>query len=344
MIRQTRILIGYLHLRTFTEVRDLVLNHTSLTPPDTRSAIEWISDLIEGVSGLIKSQIVSGKLIRTSLDSPVNLMHFQCADGSRVDNVFKLLRSNGMKEVSRRLQLLVNKSLIEDLDPDIVEKFESCDAEGCGSISLTPEEGAPLLLCALSNGIAVSFPSQELWKRDVVNVRYIEDVLLEDGNFAEYSEVVDNLSQSVHAHAILDRHRESTLDCSGPRDLWLRRRELFPHLTFGPDVEQQLNSIDNRVLSTVINQLTKLNDAVAEWRDTDSSSPKWRSKVSWESDSVMNESRWVHARTFRTNAGGTAVFEQHARYGSGRIHFIFDQSTGSLEIGYIGPKLPPHRR
>ena len=119
---------------------------------------------------------------------------------------------------------------------------------------------------------------------------------------------------------------------------------MFPHLTFGPDVEQQLNSIDNRVLGKVINRLTSLDEAIAEWRESGASSPKWRSKVSWESDSVMNESRWVNARTFRTNAGGTAVFEQHARYGSGRIHFIFDQSTRSLEIGYIGPKLPPHRR
>ena len=339
-----RILIGYLHLRTYTEVRDLVLNHTSLTPPDTRSAIEWISDLIEGISGLREFDVVSGKLIRTSPDSPVNLWYFQCADGSRVDNVFKLLRSNRRREVSRRLQLLVNKSLIEDLDPDIVEKFESCDAEGCGSISLTPEEGAPLLLCALSNGIAVSFPSQELWKRDVLNVRYIEDVLLEDGNFAEYSELVDNLSQSANTRAILDRHRESILDCSGPRDLWLRRRELFPHLTFGPDVEQQLNSIDNKALGTVINRLISLDKTVAEWHESGAASPKWRSLVTRESDSVMNESRWVHARTFRTNAGGTAVFEQHARYGSGRIHLRLSQSTRSLEIGYIGPKLPPHRR
>ena len=344
MIRQTRILIVYLHLRTYTEVRDLVLNHTSLTPPDTRSAIEWISDLIEGVSGLIRSHVVSGKLIRTSPDSPVNLLYFQCVDGSRVDNVFRLLRSNSRREVSRRLQLLVNKSLIEDLDLAIVEKFESCDAEGCGSISLTPEDGAPLLLCALSNGIAVSFPSQELWRRDVLNVRYIEDVLLEDGNFAGHSESVDNLSQSTNAQAILDRHRASIRECSGPRDLWSRRSELFPHITLGPDVETQLRSIDNKVLGTVIKRLTALDQAIGIWRESGTSAPKWGSLVTRESDSVMNESKWRYARTFRTSEGGTAVFELHARYGSGRIHLRLNQSTRALEIGYIGPKLPPHRR
>ena len=337
-------MIVYLHQRTYIEVRDLVLNHMSLTAPDRRSAIEWICDLIEGISGLGKFQVVSGRLIRYSTDAPVNLWYFQCDDGSRVDNVIHVLRSTGRMEVARRLQQLDNKSLIEEQDPDIVEKFEACDADGCESVLLTPDEGAPLLLCALTNGIAVSFPSQEHWKRDVLSVRYIEDVLLEDGNFTEYSESVDNLSQSANAQAILDRHRESVRDCSGPRDLWLRRGEMFPHLTFGPDVEQQLRSIDNRTLGTVINRVTALDKTVAEWRDRGSSAPKWGSLVTRESDSVMNESKWRNARTFRTSKGGTAVFEWHARYGSGRIHLIFNQPTRSLEIGYIGTKLPPHRR
>lgn len=325
-------------------MRDLVLNHTSITPPDRWSAVEWICSIVEGITGLRKYQVVSGTLIRTSPSALASLQRFRCDDGFLVENVFQLLRSDCKRDVSLRLQRLVSKSLIEDLEPEIVEKFEACDADGCESVLLTPDEGAPLLLCALTNGIAVSFPSQEHWKRDVLSVRYIEDVLLEDGNFAEYSESVDNLSQSANAQAILDRHRASTHDCSGPRDLWLRRGEMFPHITFGPDVEQQLNSIDNRVLGTVINQLTKLDETVAEWRDGGSSSPKWRSLVTPESDSVMNESKWGYARTFRTNEGGTAVFELHARYGSGRIHLRLNRSTRSLEIGYIGPKLPPHRR
>ena len=337
-------MIVYLHQRTYIEVRDLVLNHMSLTAPDRRSAIEWICDLIEGISGLGKFQVVSGRLIRYSTDAPVNLWYFQCDDGSRVDNVIHVLRSTGRMEVARRLQQLDNKSLIEEQDPDIVEKFEACDADGCESVLLTPDEGAPLLLCALTNGIAVSFPSQEHWKRDVLNVRYIEDVLLEDGNFAEYSESVDNLSQSANAQAILDRHRESVRNCSGPRDLWLRRGEMFPHLTFGPDVEQQLNRVDNSLLGNVIKRLTQLDETVAEWRDGRDPSPNWRSKVTPERAEVMNQSKWRDARTFRTVAGGTEVFEWHARYGKRRIHFVLDRSTRSMEIGYIGPKLPPHRR
>ena len=338
-----RISIVYLLRRVYVEVRDLVLNHASITPPDPRSAIEWISDLIEGISGLRAFQVVSGRLIRYSTDASTNLWFFQCEDGTRVENVFQLLRSNSRREVSRRLQLLATKSLIEGQDSDVVEKFESFEADGCDSVALTPDEGAPLLLCALTNAVAVSFPSREHWRRDVLKVRYIEDVLLPSGNFQEYSEVVDNLSQAIQAQAILDRHRESIRHCTGPRDLWSRRSELFPHLTLGPDVQQQLNSIDNSLLGTVANRLTELDETVSEWRAGAARLPQWRSKVSPESTSVMNQTRWINARTFRTSRGGTAVFEWHARFGSGRIHLIVDQSSRSVEIGYIGPKLPPHR-
>lgn len=338
-----RISIVCLLRRVCVEVRDLVLNHASITPPDPRSAIEWICDLVEGISGLRKFDVVGGPLIRCSTDAPMNLWYFQCEDGYLVRDVFDLLRSEGKRDVSLRLQRLVNESLLAGQVPDIVEKFKSCEAEGCGSVSLTPDEGAPLLLCALTNGIAVSFPSQRIWSSDVLRVRYIEEELAEDGNFHEHSETVDNLSQSVQAQLIIDRHRESIRNCTGPRDLWLRRGELFPHITFGRDVESQLNRIDNRRLGSVITRLTELDKTVAEWRDLGTPCPRWRSKVSPETKADMNQSKWRDVRTFRTSTGGTAVFEWHARFGKRRIHFTFDHTTRELEVGYIGPKLPPLR-
>ena len=188
-------------------------------------------------------------------------------------------------------------------------------------------------LCAITDGIAVGFPSNG-WDRDQLTVRFNE--LSDDDIILEASETIDNLTRIAHARSICERHRDVLRQCKNFAELWENRTIAFPHLVFGPDVE--VNAAD---LQTVINKLTSLDDTAAKWRDIGGAVPPWMSKVTPESGSVMNNEKLREARRFRSHHGTRELFEWHARFGSGgRIHLRFDPRTFEVEIGYIGKKLP----
>ena len=163
-----------------------------------------------------------------------------------------------------------------------------------------------------------------------------------DGEFADAREDIDNLTRSVHAGPIVDRHRmELQHQCSNAGDLWNRREQVFPHLTFGPDVEDHLAALNAGWLSTLVNRLADLDAAAEEWRTAGGPAPPWKSIVTPESVELMKNPTLREARRFRSVRGAMVLFEWHARFGSGaRIHLRFDARTREIEIGYIGVHLP----
>ena len=54
----------------------------------------------------------------------------------------------------------------------------------------------------------------------------------------------------------------------------------------------------------------------------------------------MSDPRLSAARMFRSHDGTRKLFEWHAKFGSLRIHLLFDAGFRTVEIGYIGPHLP----
>ncbi len=205
--------------------------------------------------------------------------------------------------------------------------------EQCNPGVEPPEDGEPLVLCAITDWIAVGFPSDPVWDSDRLAVSFSE--LLLDESIEETSETIDNLARSVHARLICERHRAAFL-LQSPSALWEQREKAFPNLVFGPDVE-----MPSEFFGPIVRRLTDLDKSAAEWRDVGGASPRWPCKVTPESERVRNNEKLLDARRFRSRRGTRELFEWHARLGSGvRIHLRFDADSREIEIGYIGPHLP----
>lgn len=124
-------------------------------------------------------------------------------------------------------------------------------------------------------------------------------------------------------------------------ELWNNRKQAFPNLLFGPDIEDHLAKLNTGDLGTIVGRLASLNAAAAEWRDVGGGAPQWKTKVTDESKPLKNHPKLLAERRFRAYDGTRQLFLWHARFGSsGRVHFRFDPSSYEIEIGYIGKHLP----
>lgn len=315
-------------------MREMVLNHASLSAPDKFTVLDWLKDLAFGMIELNQNRVAQS-VLRASRD----LYSIQCHPYESLwDAYLDLDRESRGQEYLFLMQLADKSPLLRDVDQEIKDRFRLCEAVGCDAKTLSSEDGKPLVLCAITDGIAVGFPSEPIWERDQLDVSFNE--LIGD-SIDEVVETIDNLTRSAHAKPILQRHRANLRKCSNYKELWSNRTAIFPNLLFSPGVERQLERLDHALLRTIINKLASLDEAAGEWPVKGGPSPQWRSHVTDETDSVKNNPRLREARKFRSRKGSNELFMWHARYGnSGRIHLRFDASTYEVEIGYIGPHLP----
>ena len=312
-------------------MREMILNHASLTPAAWRDALGFLSDLADGMAGLVR-----GGAARSTLRMSRSLHEIYWSDRGSLFDAFLQIGREGARDRSLFLMKLSEKApLLSDLGPHVADRFRMC-----GTRTLPTDAGAPLVLCVITDAIAVSFPSEPAWDRDRLAVDFEE--LLPNGTIEGAREGIDNLARSAHARLIVDRHvKRLRRHCSDAADLWERRRQMFPHLAFGQDVGDHLVRLNAGWLSTLVNRLGDLDDAAAAWADAGGDAPPWTCKVTPESTSVMNNERLREARRFRSVRGELLLFEWHARFGSGaRIHLRFDARTRQIEIGYIGVHLP----
>lgn len=306
-------------------MREMVLNHASLTSPDRRAALGWLKDTAVGMA-----QLVLNGVVQSSLRTSFPVYQIDCLPDYSLSQAYQDLRKDGARDEHLFLMRLSTRCpLLSEVQLDVKNRFLSCEAK-----ELPPEDGEPLVLCAITDWIAVGFPSDSVWNGDRLTVNFEE--LLPDESFEEASETIDNLAQSVHACSICERHREALLQYRSPLESWSRREEAFPNLIFGPDVE-----IPTRGSSPIVKRLIELDRSVAEWGNVGGASPRWRCKVTPESNRVKNDRRLLDERRFRSQNGTRELFEWHARVGNGiRIHLRFDPGSREVEIGYIGPHLP----
>ena len=312
-------------------MREMVLNHVSVLATDAsrEQVADWLRDLAAGMG-----QLVVGRVVRIGLRSRKPVHETYCLTDYSLFDACQELRRAGRREEYRFLAGLSMKApLLHDVEEHIADRFLSCDEQ-----TLPAPGGEPLVLCAIANWIAVGFPSAPIWERDRITVRFNE--LLPDGTIGEASEEADQLTRSVHAGAICDRHRGRLLAGSDPATLWENREAVFPHLVFGPDVEGDLRN-QARLFSTIVGKLRDLDRSTREWQDVGGPAPPWKTMVTPESTRVMRDPVLREARGFRSHRGTREIFEWHARFGSGgRIHLRFDPDSREVEIGYIGPHLP----
>ena len=312
----------------------MVLNHASLAAPDQHIALEWLQDIATGMASLIQSGVVS-----PSIGMHLHPNEIPClTDKSLLDMYFELGKQGKRDESSFLLGLSTKVPLISEAEPNVADRFSMCEALGCEAKTLSTEDGEPLVMCAITDGILVGFPSEPVWEKNRITVTF--DEMLQDGCIKEVSEIIDNLTRSAHAQPILSRFRAELRQLTSPSALWKHRESAFPGLKFGPDVESHLARLDRSLLHTVVNKLANLDEAASQWRDDGGPEPHWPCKVTPESDSDMRDKRQRKKRRFRSYRGTRVLFTWHARYGSGgRIHLRFDAATHEVEIGYVGPHL-----
>ena len=316
-------------------VRELVLNHASVATSDLETATRWLKQLAIGMASLNRLGIG-----RSELRMGRHLHEIECTDRATMYDVMFSLKKSGARDEYQYLSRLSSKApLLESVNKDVEDKFTRCEVTGLDARGLSPEDGAPLLYCAIADGIAVGFPSEPVWVQDQIDVYFAE--LSPDGDeLGEAAESIDNLTRPEHADAISERHRANMRDTSNFGELWARRSEIFPNLLFGPDVESQLERINPSALSAITKKLSMLDGDTAKWRTANTAIPEWSCRVRPESNSIRNNPSLIEARRFRSRSGNSEIFEWHADFGYDRIHLRFDAKRREVEVGYIGPHLP----
>ena len=307
----------------------MVLNHASLASPDRRAAVEWLKDVTSGMAQLAVWNVAE-RTLRMSKPHNETLC---LADWSLWDALQQLQRDGAREEYSFFLRLTSKIPLLSDVPWDIVSRFRECESK-----TLPAPDGDPLLLAAITNAIAVGFPSEPLWDKPKVVVTF--DELLADARIVEASETIDNLARSTHADPIVERDRTRFLNVKSGSDLWQNRGGAYPNLLFGPGVEDDLAKLNPGLLRTVANKLGVLDKSADDWKIKGGAMPSWGTKVTDESDAVKNDHGLLQLRQFRSDDGTHRLFTWHARYGSGgRIHLRFDPESREVEVGYVGPHL-----
>ena len=157
-------------------MREMVLNHASIVSPDSHTAVEWLKDVSTGMA-----QIVDKGVAESSLRMCRPLFEINCVLGCSLWDVYQELRKNGARDTYGFLMRLSAKHpLLSEVELDFRDRFLACEAK-----ELSPEDGEPLVLCAITDWIAVGFPSAPGWDCDCLTVSFNE--LLSDDRIEETS-------------------------------------------------------------------------------------------------------------------------------------------------------------
>lgn len=228
-------------------MREMVLNHASVASPSRQDALDWLKDMAVGMSALVLER-VTDRTLRMSK----NLCEISCVDGwSLRDALQELQRSGAREEYQFLARLSLKHSLTAEIGDDVEDRFLRCEAR-----DLPTEDGAPLLMCVIANGVSVSFPSDTVWDSDEVTVRFYE--LLPDATIDEASETIDNLAKATHAQSIIARHKEAAISSADMETLWNKREEIFANLAFHPNVKRRLEDLSPKALDVVAKAFYKM--------------------------------------------------------------------------------------
>lgn len=126
------------------------------------------------------------------------------------------------------------------------------------------------------------------------------------------------------------------------RNLWKKRLKLFPSLILCGEVKNQIRLIGNSgYFNQILQRLRDFNDAVENWENGNFSyrdiNDRYPLRISPESSQTMDN--YGNQRICQLPDGGTDFFELHIKTGDLRFHFLPNNNTKKVYIGYIGPHL-----
>jgi hypothetical protein len=126
------------------------------------------------------------------------------------------------------------------------------------------------------------------------------------------------------------------------QDLWNRREELFPSLYFCENIKEDIQNLfsGDPLLRQITKKLLEIEKFCRVWKNGAFDPDKLPFKVTGEYEGTMQ--KYGKERTFSCPGDIEIVFKWHGRITprAWRIYFEPGTGTGSMYIGYIGPKLP----
>ncbi|WP_039045053.1 hypothetical protein [Plesiomonas shigelloides] len=232
--------------------------------------------------------------------------------------------------------------------------FETVDIKSVGDtleVGLPRENsGKPVLLATFYfKTFLASFTAQPAWENSHINVWVFELGATPEQRDETLLNLSDSSSLGVHGDELQQR-RNALL--SSAKDIWLRKSDLFPHLTF----------LRSGQISTALQNWSARQDILLKARNAlnvlESFSEKWHAgeyveyrheylrilglaaEVSGESESVNNHSRKRSERMFWLDDGRRVYCENHVKLPDGyRLHFYADSADKRIYVAYLGPHL-----
>jgi hypothetical protein len=225
--------------------------------------------------------------------------------------------------------------------PDLESLWLRCEDDFRILHSITNQE-ACIGLCLSSEEILnrICFSFQEA-SFDFLEYPIEITVLTEDG-LSLVEEMVHSIARNSSRIEDLPSHREFLVQealrtqLTG-REIWLKRKGLFPNLEFCSKVERQISELhySSPSFHAVLNRLWELQDVAIRFTDKPVTPSDFRSKASLESDSRLRE--FKNELIILCPDSIQREFSWHCRFtpGAGRIHFIPYEAEKRILVGSI---------
>ncbi|MDE5777080.1 MAG: hypothetical protein K2I10_01010 [Lachnospiraceae bacterium] len=219
-----------------------------------------------------------------------------------------------------------------------LHKSDFLQSEVILNIDNNPVSSIGCLAAYESNSYVISFSSREIWKANKIEGKYIT---LQGEDLDIY---ITNVSDISHVNKMHKEEKMRTkLHISSGKELWEKRRELFPHLVFCDSVRKQLDEARVSLQIQSIMKRIQILEDYFEIYDGNFQKEKVGYGCRYESESVQNDEYLKNLRKFKTPYGKEEYFYWHISFPGnypGRIHFIPDEKQMVGIIGYIGKHLP----
>lgn len=243
------------------------------------------------------------------------------------------------RENQRRFRTLLNKSVIynsrefeQEKESDFRTEFlhKEHTSKGC-------------LLVYEMDGVAVSFLSNEYWKRSEIEGDYLE--LSDKGELEQHSVKIPNVSfpENVKAFKIYYEQKREEWRYTGitsGQDILKCAKTMFPNLVFCENAIQGCKkNVGVSEVGQVYKRLLELQRAAEVMENKFDKG--LLAKATPESGATLE--RFFEEHTFLLPNGNTQVFSWHTRYTgtyAGRIFFHPVPEAKVIYIGHVGHKLP----
>ena len=189
----------------------------------------------------------------------------------------------------------------------------------------------------LNDGFVVSIGLNEEWKQERIAGRFY--TLTAD--VEEDTEIINlyHVSQ-IYKNGIAEILQEQNkIRVNSYQELWEKRGEYFPHLSFCPSVEKKLRNLQMFYIDQVIRKLSEL-ELYCEKQYKGPFDAGKLSKTTQETEATLKRYRKEH--TFSDEKGKQHLASWHMRFTGipGRIFFIPDYEKDRMLVCHIGEKLP----